>query len=273
MKLATNPLVSIITVCYNSENFIKDTIESVLNQTYNNIEYIIIDGKSTDNTFDIVKKYEPKFNGKMRWVSEKDDGIYDGMNKGIKIAKGEIIGIINSDDWYETYTVEQVVHTFRQTNADITYGDLRQIFQKLNKSSILIGNIFGDISLKNIASFSLNHPTIFVKKDVYDKYGSFNSKYIVTADLDLILKFLNYNLKFVKIPMVLANYRDGGYSSKNSIKFSITKSIEKYEVLFKNKIPVTDCAFIAGIQMCTSFGYYLMIKAVGENRYCESKKM
>lgn len=268
MKLGTNPLVSIITVCYNSETYIKDVIESVLNQIYDNIEYIIIDGKSTDKTIDIIKNYEPKFNGKMKWVSEKDNGIYDAMNKGIKIAKGEIIGIINSDDWYEAYAVKQVVHAFRQTNADIIYGDLCQIFPKLDTKSILIGNI----SLKNITNFHLNHPTIFVKKEVYDKYGSFNPEYIVAADLDLILKYLNYNLKFVKIPTVLANYRYGGYSSKNSIKFNITKSIEKYEVLSKNKIPINDCLFISCIQMCTSFGYYFIIKVIGENRYWELKK-
>ena len=106
--------ITIITVCYNSEKTIKDTIESVLAQNYKNFEYIIIDGKSKDNTVDIIKSYEPKFNGKMKWISEKDKGIYDAMNKGVKLASGDIIGLINADDILATSNAFQIiVDTFK----------------------------------------------------------------------------------------------------------------------------------------------------------------
>ena len=107
-----NPLISIITVCFNSSKTIRQTIESVLNQTYTNIEYILVDGKSTDNTVAIIEEYAPQFTAKgivYRWVSEPDAGIYDAMNKGIKLATGEWIGIINSDDWYELDACENML--------------------------------------------------------------------------------------------------------------------------------------------------------------------
>ena len=101
--------VSIITACFNSEKTIKTTIESVLHQTYSNIEYIIIDGKSSDSTIEIVKEYMPLFRGRLRYISEKDNGIYDAMNKGIRLSKGDVIGIINSDDFYELDAVENII--------------------------------------------------------------------------------------------------------------------------------------------------------------------
>lgn len=125
-----NIKVSIITVCFNSEKTIIDTLESVLNQSYENIEYIIIDGKSKDKTVDIIKRYENKFKEKKieyKWISEKDSGIYEAMNKGINKSTGEVIGIINSDDWYEKNTVEKVMKEYKIKKFDMLYGNLRMI--------------------------------------------------------------------------------------------------------------------------------------------------
>ena len=122
-----NVKVSIITVSYNSEKTIRRTIESVLNQTYRNIEYIIIDGASSDSTVDIIKEYESKFLGRLKWISETDSGIYDAMNKGICKASGELIGIINSDDYYEKEAVEHMVNALGSEEYQVLYGMMRTL--------------------------------------------------------------------------------------------------------------------------------------------------
>ena len=154
------PLVSIITVAYNADPFIEKTIQSVLSQTYSPIEYIIIDGGSTDKTVDIIKKYNDHI---AYWRSEKDNGISEAFNKGLSRAAGDIIGIINADDWYETDTIEKVVADFG--NTDIIYGDL-QIWNKEKKDFIQKGD-HGLLAKE----MTVNHPTVFIKKDCYKKMG------------------------------------------------------------------------------------------------------
>jgi len=170
------PLVSIITVCYNSEKYIRDTMESVLNQTYENIEYIIVDGKSSDNTLDIIKEYEPKFNGRMKWISEADEGIYDAMNKGIKFATGDIIATINSDDVYaDNNVLENVIEVFNEENCDACYGNVAMVKRDdLNQ----ISRLWKTDSNKYFSQLKYGwvpaHPSFFAKKRLYDKYGSFD---------------------------------------------------------------------------------------------------
>lgn len=198
--------VSVITVCLNSEKYIEQTINSVLNQTYKDIEYIIIDGGSTDNTLTIIKNYEDKFKGKLKLISEKDNGIYDAMNKGISMASGEIIGIINSDDWYETYTVEKVVETYRNNKESVIYGAMAVIKEN---------NIF-DIAITDYKELNygmISHPTVFVPKVLYKKLGVFDLKYKIAADYELMLRFFNNNINFMFIPKILANFRIGGVST------------------------------------------------------------
>ncbi len=125
-------LFSIITVCYNSEKTIERTIKSVLNQTESNYEYIIVDGGSTDKTLDIVKNYEDAFNGRLKYISEKDNGIYDAMNKGIGMAKGELIGLINSDDYYELDALENIKKEYEKLEDEkkkhlVMYGFMRTV--------------------------------------------------------------------------------------------------------------------------------------------------
>jgi glycosyltransferase involved in cell wall biosynthesis len=224
------PLVSIITVCYNSEKYIRDTIESVLNQTYDNIEYIIIDGASTDNTLNIIKEYEPKFNGRMKWISESDNGIYYAMNKGIDLAKGKIIGIINSDDWYEINTIKTVVKTFEENNnIDIVYGLLRII--KNNKEFKIESTNYEFLEKKMIP-----HPTVFIKKIIYNKYGNFNLDYKYSADYELMLRFYEFNVNFKKIDQILTNFRVGGAWEQNQLRSSIeTISIKKEKKIISTK--------------------------------------
>ncbi|ADE35626.1 glycosyltransferase family 2 protein [Methanohalophilus mahii] len=256
-----NPLVSIITVCYNSEKNIRDTIESVLNQSYDNIEYVIVDGGSTDNTINIIKEYEPSFKEKMRWVSEPDEGIYDAMNKGIDLANGEIIGIINSDDWYEICAVEKVVDKFKESDADVVYGDLYKVIPETSERYIRTG----DLSHKKISKIRLNHPTLFVKKGIYDKLGVFNTNYPVSADLDLIIRFLYHDVSFVRVPAALANFRLGGISSEKSIIFQLHRLSRKYKILRNNKVPYHETIYLISTTLMSSLRDYFILKVFGRN--------
>lgn len=205
MKSNHFPMVSIITVCLNSENTIEKTITSVLEQTYENIEYIIVDGQSSDRTLDIIKKYETKI---AKVVSEPDEGLYYAMNKGIAMATGEYIGIINSDDWYETYTVEEVVSCFKKTNADLVYGDIQVVED--GEPRLISINRHEDMRMV----LSIPHPTMFVKKEMYDLYGKFDTQYKIAADLDLVLRLYYNGIHFECIKKVLASFRKGGLSTR-----------------------------------------------------------
>lgn len=211
--MESQPLVSIITVSYNSEKYIEDTIESVLKQTYPNIEYIVVDGQSIDSTLEIVKEYEPKFDGRMRWVSEKDEGIYDAMNKGIKMADGEIIGIINSDDWYEKHTVATIVGQFNtDPQLDLVHGEMA-LYDNREKLESIYGRKSDWFSFVDQSPF--NHPTCFVKKGIYQKLGCFDTSFDTAADYDFMLKVhLDKEIKTKFLPKVLANFRMVGTTSE-----------------------------------------------------------
>ena len=206
--------VSVITVCYNSREYIGKAIESVLNQSYKNIEYIIIDGGSTDETINIVKESENIFNGKLKWISEPDNGIYDAMNKGITLATGDIIGILNSDDWYENDAVETMVEHFsKDENIDIVHGKVNIVdfSGKFIREMYLKENAY---DFKYSEFMPIFHPTAFVKRDVYTNIGLFNTKYKIAADYDFILRGINNKLHIAFVNKVITNFRDSGISSK-----------------------------------------------------------
>lgn len=211
--ILNEPLISIVTVSFNSEKTIRDTFKSILNQTYKNIEYIVIDGASKDTTVDIIKEYEGKFidkNISFKWISEKDNGIYDAMNKGIDLANGEIIGLLNSDDWFENDALEKVVKEYRKSNFDMFYADIRIVME--NRSFIKKSKLS-----KNVTSRYWNHPTTFVRNNVYKAY-KFKCESI-HDDLDFLLRIRkNKKLKIVVLNEVLANFRFGGISNKKSLK-------------------------------------------------------
>ena len=204
--------ISVITVCYNSASTICDTFESILNQTYSDIDYVVVDGNSNDETVSIIREYEQKFNGRMRWISEPDEGLYDAMNKGIKMASGGIIGILNSDDCYASDDVlAQVVDTISSKKIESCYGNL--LYVKKNKpyrywrSGPQKSFIYG---------WMLPHPTFFVKRKIYEKFGLFRLDCGINADYELMLRFLEINnISTEWIDKVLVLMNAGGKSNEN----------------------------------------------------------
>ena len=210
----SNFKISIITVSFNSVITIRDTIESIISQDYNNIEYIIIDAGSKDGTLDVIKEYEEQIS---YFISENDEGIYDGMNKGIAAASGDIIGILNSDDFYpNSFVISNVARSFEKRGCDAVYGDLVYVkFFDIDK--IIRYWQSGVYTIKKIKNgWMLPHPTFFVKKYLYDKYGYYNTDLKSAADYEMILKLLyKYNIKVFYIPMILVNMRMGGASNSS----------------------------------------------------------
>lgn len=207
------PLISIITVVYNGVKTIEQTIQSVLNQTYTNIEYIIIDGGSTDGTLDIIKKYEDKI---AFWISEKDKGLYDAMNKGISHANGELIGMINSDDWFETKAVELIVNAYQNhPEKRIFHGDRFDILKDGSKKL----KRFHPSKFKFIYyGMTYNHPSMFMHRDVYNK-DLYNTELKALSDYEFVLKQYIHNPQvFQYIPQAYVNYRLDGISGKMLLK-------------------------------------------------------
>jgi glycosyltransferase involved in cell wall biosynthesis len=215
--------ISIITVCYNSEKTIADCIHSIVEQTYPDIEYIIIDGKSSDNTLNIIHLFKNKIS---KIISEKDNGIYDAMNKGLSIATGDIVGILNSDDVYaDNYVVEEVVNVFKNKNTDSVYGDLVYVSANdINK----VTRKWRSAAYKDgmfLEGWMPPHPTFFVKREMYTKYGQFDTSMKSAADYELMLRFLHrYKISTAYLPKVFVKMRAGGVSNAsllNRIKANI----------------------------------------------------
>lgn len=211
-----NPKISIITVTYNSAATIADTLASVQKQTYNNIEHIIVDGNSQDNTLDIIKSF-PHVS---KWFSERDAGLYDAMNKGLQVATGDIIGILNSDDLYaDEHVISKVVDSFKNEYIDTLYGDLHYVHPTdLNK----VVRVWKSGKFKR-SNFNFGwmppHPTFFVRREVYDRVGMFNLALKSAADYELMLRILyknNFNAAY--LPEVLVKMRAGGVSNSSFTK-------------------------------------------------------
>ena len=202
--------VSIITVCYNSEATIEKTILSVLEQTYENIEYIIVDGASKDGTMSIINRYTEQFGDRLRVISEPDDGIYYAMNKGIRVATGDLIGIINSDDWYEKDAVKIVVDSFKKKcdNPLAVYYGKTGIY----RDGVLIR--VASSSHEKLEEDMISHPSCFVTDRVYEDIGLFNTNYCSVADYDLMLRCKrSKKVDFVFVDAHIANFALGGMSS------------------------------------------------------------
>lgn len=226
-----NICVSIITVCFNSETTIERTIKSVLEQTYKNLEYIIVDGKSTDKTLEIVEKYRPLFKGRMKVISEPDQGIYDAMNKGICNASGELIGIINSDDYYETDTVENVVAAMKDEDYQILYGMLRVIKENEDTRVIVMPKH------ENLENEMLAHPTCFVTKKVYSDFGMYDIKYRSCADHDFMLRMRKHSeVVFIPVYKLLANFTEGtGMSAQESSILEALGMLAEHGIISKTR--------------------------------------
>ncbi len=205
--------VSIITVTFNSAATIRDTVLSVQKQSYKNIEHIIVDGASSDSTLDIVKALG--HSGPL--ISEKDNGLYDAMNKGIALATGEVVGILNSDDYLaDEYVIENIVSTFESAKCDAIYGDLYFVHPQLTHV-VLRKWIAGTFSKGSfLRGWMPPHPTFYVRKACYDQYGTFNTSLRSSADYDLLIRLLLVNkIKAEYLPKVLIHMRTGGQSTRS----------------------------------------------------------
>lgn len=215
--------VSLITVCYNSAKTIESTITSVLGQTYADIEYIIIDGKSTDDTLSIVNRYENRI---AKVVSEKDNGIYDAINKGIQVSTGELVGILNADDFYiDNKVIEDVVAAVEKYQVDSLYADLYYV-DAINTNKVIRNWKSGAYKRENfLYGWMPPHPTFFVKRMAYDNYGLFNLDLKSAADYELMLRFLYKNrLSSHYLNRPLVRMRVGGMSNasfKNRVKANL----------------------------------------------------
>jgi glycosyltransferase len=226
--------ISLITATYNSVNSIEDTINSVKSQDVENLEYIIIDGASTDGTLEIINQHKDVVT---KLISEPDNGIYDALNKGIKNATGDIIGFLHSDDYFANNKIlNEIQTTFEKRQNDFLYGDLQYITSD-NPPKILRYWKSGDFKFSNLKKgWMPPHPTIYFKKNLIDKIGFFDTSYSISADYDWIIRCLTLpEVKVAYIPKVLINMTTGGQSNK-SLKNIIKKSREDYKIIRKHRI-------------------------------------
>lgn len=209
--------ISIITVTYNSSRTIEDTIKSVLQQSYKDYEYLVIDGGSQDETIDIIKSYEPEFNGRLRWISESDKGMYDAMNKGIKMASGDVVGILNSDDYYTTANVlSEIVKVFADSNIDAVYGDIHFIRDGQPERCVRYysSRLFHRRWLRY--GFMPAHPSFYARHTIYDNAGLYKTDYKIGADYEMMVRlFHGHRIKAKYLPMDFVTMRTGGASTRN----------------------------------------------------------
>lgn len=255
-------LVSLITVCLNSTATIEDTIKSVIGQTYSNWEHIIIDGGSKDKTIDIIKSYERQYTGRLRIYQESDKGIYDAMNKGITLAKGEIIGIINSDDWYASDAVENVVKSYFSCSGaeKIITGGLN----RMRDDVIIYNQMHHEITFKGLKKgMPLQHPAVFVTKAVYNRLGAFDLSFPHIADYDFIWRcYADRQVKFLFVNAVVSYMREGGASDCLSWKHIWSRTTERYK-LRKKYIPRIE-AFILSVKfLLREYCFQIVKKMIG----------
>ena len=207
--------VSIITATYNSAKTLRDTVDSVLRQTYPDIEYIVVDGASTDGTLDVIQEYEPVFGNRLKWISEKDNGIYDAMNQGIQIATGDVVGILNSDDYFTSNdVVERLIKEFDDSSLDAIYGDIH--FIRNNKPDKCIRYY----SSKKFSpgwlrfGFMPAHPSFYCRREVFQNAGLYKTDYSIGSDYEMMVRlFLKHHIKAKYLPMDFVTMRTGGAST------------------------------------------------------------
>jgi len=224
--------LSIITITYNSAKTIQRALESVQSQTYQDIEHIIVDGDSTDGTKDLIAAYAARHKN-VRWVSEKDDGIYNALNKGIRLATGDVIGFLHSDDvFYSTDSIEHIAQAFASEQVDVVYGDLQ--YCRGNKVvRRWKSNAFNPKSL--CYGWMPPHPTVYVRRKVYEQVGEYDEWFRISADYDMILRIFSASYPSHYLPEVLVSMEMGGASNKNT-KARLSKTQEDYIALKKNQV-------------------------------------
>lgn len=246
--------ISIITVTYNSEKTIKDTFDSVLLQDYKDVEYIVVDGNSKDRTKRIIEQYEKKFYDKdyeFKWISEKDEGIYDAINKGVKIATGDIVGILNSDDYYaDRRILNDIYEALNDDKIDCVHGNLNYI-------DPISGEIVRRWTSKEFEkglfskSWTPAHPTFYVKNHIYKKYDLYKTDYKIAADVELMYRYLEINhVRSKYLDRQFIKMRQGGVSS-NGIKSTITITKEMMKAFKENgkRLNLVKYLFFKGLKI------------------------
>jgi glycosyltransferase involved in cell wall biosynthesis len=205
--------VSIVIVCLNSEKTIEETIQSILLQTYLQKELVIIDGGSSDNTLSIIEKYKSQISV---FISEKDRGIYDAMNKGIKLATGEVIGVLNSDDFYSNQDVlKKIAACFRDKNVGACYGNIIYVDRKDTSKRVRYWKAGRFDKRKIKYGWIPPHPSFFVRKEYFEKFGYFNTGFSIAADYELMFRLIKNKVSFFYLDEDLTYMREGGYSATN----------------------------------------------------------
>lgn len=235
-------LISIITVSFNSAKTIEETIQSVLGQDYPSIEYIIIDGASTDGTKDILSRYD-----NIHVISEPDKGMYDAMNKGINLAKGDIIGILNADDLYaDKNIISTISKAFQDPSIDACYGDL--VYFSSDTPNKIVRYWKSRSFLPGLFSWGWNppHPTFFVRREIYQRLGNFDTSFTMGNDIELMMRFLEkHQIRTTYIPRLMVKMRLGGVSNQ-SIKNIVLQNKNILMAAKKLKIPMSSWTFVVG---------------------------
>ncbi len=230
--------ISVITVCFNSEKTISQTIESVLAQDYQEYEYILVDGGSTDRTLEIIKTYEPKFMGRMKYISEKDNGIYDAMNKGIRMTTGDLVGIVNSDDYLEPGCFQTLAeHWQPDVHYQVLYGMLRFVNQDGQELEIRMSN------RRNMKTQMIYHPTTYISRTIYNELFMYDLQYRYSSDLDFLLKLDQVkDVQFIPIYQVLSNFRMGGASEQSKAHGESATVLYRHGIYSKTRWFIMKCA-------------------------------
>lgn len=207
--------ISIITATWNSGATLRDTMESVLSQNFTDYEHIIVDGNSKDNTLSIIKELEPRYNGRLKWTSETDKGIYDAMNKGIAMATGDVVGILNSDDFYtDNNILKKIAEELKDNNIDAIYGDIHFVDDSDLKKCVRYYSSQQFSRLKMLFGFQPAHPSFYCRKKVYDDFGTFDTSFRVAADFENLFRLIYINrIKTRYVPMDFVTMRTGGAST------------------------------------------------------------
>lgn len=231
-------IISIITATYNSASTIKDTFESILSQCFKDYELVVVDGASNDDTLAIIREYEPRFEGRMKWVSERDWGIYDAMNKGINRATGDVIGILNSDDFYTSDDVLATVAAAMEGNdIDAVYGDIHYVNDGELGKCVRYYSSAGFKRERMMQGWMPAHPSFYCRREVYQKYGLFDTSFKVAADFEQLLRLIYVeSIRIQYIPKDFVTMRTGG-ASTDGLKARARIMKDHLRAFKKNGIP------------------------------------
>lgn len=247
--------ITVITATYNSAATVRDTMESLLGQTYKDVEHIIVDGGSTDGTMEIVKELEPRYGGRLRYISERDKGIYDAMNKGIGMATGEVVGLLNSDDFYTSPDVlETLAEELTSSGADAVFGDIHFVKSDDLHKCVRYYSSANFRRWRMLLGFMPAHPSFYCKKAAYERFGLFKLDYKIAADFENLIRLIyKGRIKFRYVPKDCVTMRTGGASTSG---FASHKQIMADHVKAYRENNVPSNAFIDSLRYFFKLGEF-----------------